>query len=151
MLLRSSVRPLLTEGLPPPSPPRAPAPVSPRPPTLPVEVVPLASVPAPPATILPPLPRSGIPAAVGIRPPAHTVSRVEAIHAPPALACTLFETLDCGQFSIAQVQETLEHLTLARADMAAHLLAWIRNAVAQPDADPSAILASLQARLQQMT
>jgi len=75
----------------------------------------------------------------------------EDLSACPALVRMLFETLDCGQFTVSQVQQTLEHLTLVHADMAAHLLAWLRNAVAQPDADPSTILASLQARLQQVT
>ena len=74
----------------------------------------------------------------------------EGLAACPDLARTLFDALDCGAFTVFQVQQTLEHMTMARADMAAHLLAWVRNAVAQPDADPSAILASLQARLQQM-
>ena len=74
----------------------------------------------------------------------------EGLAACPALAQSLFDSLDCGAFTVFQVQQTLEHMTMARADMAAHLLAWVRNAMVQPDADPSAILASLQARLQQM-
>ena len=74
----------------------------------------------------------------------------EGLAACPALAQTLFDSVDCGEFTVFQLQQTLEHMTMAHADMAAHLLAWVRDAFAQPDADPSAILTSLQARLQQL-
>jgi len=75
----------------------------------------------------------------------------ERLAACPALAQELLDSHDCGSCTLAHLQDALEHMVLTRADMASHVLVWLRDCLAQPDADPATILADLQMRLQRMT
>jgi len=80
-LLRPAVRPLMSLAPSVSSQPDS-VPAGPRPSPSPVEGVPSSSALAQPTTILPALPRSGIPAGIGVLPPAHAVTRVEAFRPP---------------------------------------------------------------------